>query len=88
MSPALRRLPDVRRLIDQKGYLKVWRSGRPDPLQAGMSQLDACLSSLGGEAAGWLVIFDRRPDQPPAEERTTAERAKTPAGRDVTVIRA
>ena len=55
---------------------------------AGLSQLDSYLASLGGAAAGWLILFDRRPDQPPVEERTTAERAKTPAGREVVVIRA
>jgi hypothetical protein len=35
-----------------------------------------------------LVIFDRRSDQPPIEERTTTEIAYTLGGRTVTVIRA
>jgi hypothetical protein len=34
------------------------------------------------------VIFDRRPDLPPVEERVAASPATTPAGRLVTVIRA
>ena len=66
--------------------LKVWRDGRPDPLAEGLEQLDGYLSGLG-LATGWLVIFDRRSDQGPIEERTTATEAVTPAGRRVTVVR-
>ena len=40
--------------------LKVWRAGRPDPLQAGLAQLDRYLVGLGLKT-GWLVIFDQRP---------------------------
>jgi len=39
-------------------------------------------------ATGWLVIFDQRRGQPPIAERTSAEAAHTPNGREVTVIRA
>jgi hypothetical protein len=67
--------------------LKVWRSRRPDPLVAGLAQLDAYLHGLG-LASGWLVIFDQRTGQPPIAERTTSEPALTPSGRQVTVIRA
>ncbi|ASC73487.1 hypothetical protein XM38_044540 [Halomicronema hongdechloris C2206] len=66
--------------------LKVWRQGRPDPLQAGLAQLDSYLARLG-EETGWLVIFDRRSGIPPIEERTTTERVTTPDGRRVTVVR-
>lgn len=66
--------------------LKVWRAGRPDPLQAGLAQLERYLAGLG-LAAGWLIIFDRRPDLLPITERTTTELAQTPTGRRVTVIR-
>lgn len=48
--------------------LKVWRSGRPDPLEAGLTQLCAYLERLGlGE--GTLIIFDQRRDAPPLPER-------------------
>ncbi len=59
--------------------LKIWREGRPDLLAGGLAQLDAYLSLLG-LGTGWLVIFDRREQQPPLEERTS--------GRRVTVVRA
>jgi hypothetical protein len=67
--------------------LKVWRDKRPDPLKKGLEQLDGYLARLGLET-GWLVIFDRRSDQPPIEERTTTENATTSRGRVVTVVRA
>ncbi|MGB3293851.1 MAG: hypothetical protein WBB01_12760 [Phormidesmis sp.] len=66
--------------------LKVWREGRPDPLSAGLKQLDQYLSRLS-VASGWLVIFDRRSGLPPIEERTTVERLETPNHRQITVIR-
>jgi type II secretory pathway predicted ATPase ExeA len=67
--------------------LKVWRDKRPDPLEKGLEQLDGYLARLGLET-GWLVIFDRRINQPPIEERTTTESATTSRGRVVTVVRA
>jgi hypothetical protein len=82
MDLCLRRGPDVLAL-----ELKVWRDGRPDPLAKGLAQLDRYLAGLG-LATGWLVIFDRRSNLEPVEERTLASRATTPGGRDVTVIRA
>lgn len=66
--------------------LKVWRPGRPDPLKAGLVQLDKYLAGLGLES-GWLVIFDRREGLPPMGERTTTEVAKTANGRQITAIR-
>ncbi|MEM7062955.1 MAG: ATP-binding protein [Cyanobacteria bacterium P01_B01_bin.77] len=66
--------------------LKVWREGRPDPLKAGLKQLDRYLAGLG-LMTGWLVIFDQRLDIPPIAERTTAEQAITPGNRSVSVIR-
>lgn len=66
--------------------LKVWREHRPDPLKAGLEQLDRYLAGLG-LSTGWLVIFDRRPDLPPIADRTTTETAVTTAGRSVQVIR-
>jgi hypothetical protein len=67
--------------------LKVWRDRRPDPLVKGLEQLDGYLARLGLDT-GWLVIFDRRSNQPPIEERTTTEIATTTNNRKVTVIRA
>ncbi|MGB3786764.1 MAG: ATP-binding protein [Phormidesmis sp.] len=66
--------------------LKVWRDGRPDPLQAGLAQLDAYLSRLGTDS-GWLIIFDRRSEISPLEDRTTVEVVETPKHRQVTVVR-
>jgi hypothetical protein len=66
--------------------LKVWREGRPDPLSEGLKQLDKYLSGLN-LGAGWLVIFDRRPNLPQLSDRTTTEIAQSPDGRTITVIR-
>ncbi|MCK6590812.1 MAG: ATP-binding protein [Polyangiaceae bacterium] len=67
--------------------LKVWRDGRRDPLEEGLEQLDGYLAGLG-LPSGWLVIFDQRSSTPPIAERTRQEPARTPSGRDVSVIRA
>jgi hypothetical protein len=67
--------------------LKVWRDGRPDPLAQGLKQLDGYLAGLG-LGRGWLMIFDRRSGQPPIADRTRRERAVTPGGREVEVVRA
>jgi hypothetical protein len=67
--------------------LKVWAPGRPDPLARGLAQLDEYLARLGLDA-GVLVVFDRRAEAAPIEERTRFEAARTDAGRAVTVLRA
>jgi hypothetical protein len=67
--------------------LKVWRDGRPDPLNEGLVQIDSYLNGLGLDS-GWLVIFDRRKDQPPIDQRTATEPASTASGKSATVIRA
>ncbi|MBE9060770.1 ATP-binding protein [cf. Phormidesmis sp. LEGE 11477] len=66
--------------------LKVWRDGRPDPLIRGLEQLDGYLGKLG-LGTGWLVIFDRREQIPPIEERITTELRETLKGRSVVVVR-
>ena len=66
--------------------LKVWRQGRPDPLNAGLAQLDKYLAGLSLET-GWLVIFDRREGLPPIGARTTTATDSTANGRQITVIR-
>ncbi len=67
--------------------LKVWVEGRKDPLSNGLRQLDAYLDRLGLDT-GVLVIFDRRPEAEEPEVRTRFERVDTPAGREVTLLRA
>jgi hypothetical protein len=67
--------------------LKVWRDGRPDPVEEGLEQLDGYLAGIG-ESSGWLVIFDRRGGQPLIEARTSAEPRRSPEGREVMVVRA
>jgi len=66
--------------------LKVWRDGAPDPLTAGLRQLDGYLAGLGLDT-GWLVIFDRRAGQPPIAERTACTEALSPQGRRIIVVR-
>ena len=66
--------------------LKVWRDGRGDPLSRGLEHLDQYLSRLGTEN-GWLVIFDRRSEALPIEERTVQEVCQSPKGHSITVIR-
>lgn len=66
--------------------LKVWRDGKPDPLAEGLSQLDDYLNGLELDT-GLLVIFYERSGLPDIPERTTTERATSPAGRVITVIR-
>lgn len=65
--------------------LKVWRQGRPSPLERGLEQLDRYLAGLG-LGSGWLVIFDQREGQGPMAERTRTEAAVTQGGRSVVVI--
>ena len=67
--------------------LKVWRDGAPDPLAEGLRQLDGYLSGLELDS-GWLVLFDRRADQPPIAERTSSQALTSPQGRAIQVIRA
>jgi hypothetical protein len=66
--------------------LKVWRDGRPDPLAAGLEQLDRYLAGLGLQM-GWLVIFDQRSGLGAMGDRTTTEQATSPTGKSITVIR-
>jgi hypothetical protein len=67
--------------------LKVWRDGEPDPLSEGLLQIEGYLKGLTLNS-GWLVIFDRRSDQPRIRERTYTESARTESGKVITVIRA
>jgi hypothetical protein len=78
------RLGDVTLALE----LKVWGNGRPDPLLPdGLAQLDGYLDGLG-LATGWLVVFDERSQAEATVVRTRRERARSPAGREITVIHA
>ncbi|GAA2215792.1 hypothetical protein GCM10009850_112600 [Nonomuraea monospora] len=79
--------PDGRRLIQREAMeLKVWRPGAQDPQPEGLTQLDRYLDRLT-LPTGVLVIFDRRPEAPPWQERGGFDQATTPSGRQVTVLR-
>jgi hypothetical protein len=67
--------------------MKVWRTGKPDPLTDGLTQLDSYLDRLSLDT-GVLVIFDRRTQAPPVTERTVFDQATSPAGRPITILRA
>ncbi|MGP3930252.1 ATP-binding protein [Nonomuraea sp. KM88] len=80
--------PDGERLMQREAMeLKVWRAGKDDPLPDGLAQLDRYLDRLT-LTTGVLVIFDRRPEAPPWNERGSLEQATTPAGRHITLLRA
>ncbi|MEV4841513.1 hypothetical protein AB0K05_43925, partial [Nonomuraea sp. NPDC049486] len=80
--------PDGERLVQREAMeLKVWRAGKDDPLSDGLAQLDGYLDRLS-LTTGVLVIFDRRPEAPPWNQRGAFEEATTPSGRQVTVLRA
>ncbi|MCB9553905.1 MAG: AAA-like domain-containing protein [Myxococcales bacterium] len=67
--------------------LKVWRDKRPDPLEAGLSQLDGYLARMG-LPSGALVIFDQRTAREAITTRVRVESARSPEGREVLVLRA
>lgn len=67
--------------------LKVRHHNSADPLQDGLTQLDTYLDRFGLHE-GTLVIFDRRRNAPPINERTTVTETITPTGKAVTVVRA
>jgi hypothetical protein len=67
--------------------LKVWRPDASNPLAEGLAQLDAYLDRLDLDT-GVLVLFDRRPSAAPIAERTRFDKATSPSGRAVTLLRA
>lgn len=69
--------------------IKVWAPGEPDPLAEGLLQMDAYCARLLPDAA-WLLLFDRRPAGRRRKKVTVGEpqKLRTPAGREVLVIRA
>jgi hypothetical protein len=77
----------VRAIQREAIELKVWRRGESDPLAEGLQQLDRYLDRLN-LPTGTLAIFDRRPSAAPIHERTVITDAVTPAGRQITLLRA
>ncbi|MCB9542824.1 MAG: hypothetical protein H6703_10290 [Myxococcales bacterium] len=67
--------------------LKVWHDKKPDPIDAGLDQLDGDLTRLG-LATGALVVFDRRTHRPPIADRLHHTTTTSPAGRAIRVLRA
>jgi AAA-like domain len=67
--------------------LKVWRSHRPDPKDAGLAQLEGYLNRIE-QAMGWLVIFDRRQNALEIADRLNTEMIETATGKKITLIRA
>ncbi len=67
--------------------LKVWREKKRDPQNEGIEQLESYLARLGLNE-GWLLIFDRRKNALPIEERLSTQVVTTENQRSITVIRA
>jgi hypothetical protein len=65
--------------------LKVQRDDRRNQLTRGLVQLDRYLARLGLET-GWLIIFDRRANLGPIEDRVRTEIHPTETGRSIAVI--
>ncbi len=67
--------------------LKVWREKKRDPLEKGLEQLEGYLERVGVKR-GVLVIFDRRAEAKPVEERVERSEVRTKKGHKVTLLRA
>jgi hypothetical protein len=65
--------------------LKVWRDGRPDPLDQGLEQLSSYLERLGLDD-GTLILFDGRPQAPPPPERCSQSETEH-RGRRIRILR-
>ena len=65
--------------------IKVQRDDRRNQLVRGLEQIDRYLARLGLDS-GWLVIFDRRREVLPIEERLRSELHLTEHDRQITVI--
>jgi hypothetical protein len=67
--------------------LKVWRAGQANPLTKGLQQLDAYIDQLG-LTTGWLVIFDQRENPELPGKDLGLETVTSPAGRNITLVKA
>ena len=66
--------------------VKVWRTGRKDPLIEGLLQMQRYLHRLDLNA-GFLVIFDQRSEAAIWEQRMQVEGAQTTDAKSVVVLR-
>ncbi|WP_462188644.1 MULTISPECIES: ATP-binding protein [unclassified Frankia] len=74
------------RQVQREGFeIKAWRTGRSNPLKAGLLQLDRYLDRLQ-LPTGTLAIFDQRTNAPPIDERTAITTVTSPAGRCITLL--
>ncbi len=74
-------------MSDVSPQSKVCTSKKADPLGQGLVHLDGYLARLG-LATGTLVLFDRRANAEPIEQRCGVSFERTPGGRQVRVVRA
>jgi len=80
------RTPDNAQHVQREAIeIKAWRAGKPNPLRAGLKQLDRHLDRLRLDT-GTLALFDQRPDAPAIDERTTLTTTTSPAGRVITLL--
>jgi hypothetical protein len=78
--------PDGKSALQREAIeLKVRTEDTGDPLAGGLVQLDGYLSRLGLDS-GVLLIFDRRPSVVKRSLDPRFEHARTPSGRDVTLL--
>lgn len=79
---------DGRRREQREAFeLKIWPDKKKDPFEAGLAQLDRYLDRIN-VPTGVLVIFDRRADADPINERTRINEVVSPTGRPITLLRA
>jgi len=80
------RTPDNAQHVQREAIeIKAWRAGKPNPLRAGLKQLDRHLDRLRLDT-GTLALFDQRPGAPAIDERTTLTTTTSPAGRVITLL--
>ena len=65
--------------------VKVWRTGRANPVTEGLTQLEKYLDGLDLET-GWLMIFDQRRGRRRVKKEAHTETGETPGGKRVTVV--
>jgi hypothetical protein len=66
--------------------LEVRYHAEADPLGEGLEQLDDYSTRMGLDT-GTLIVFGRRRNAPPVQERGEFLEESTPSGRTVTVLR-
>jgi hypothetical protein len=74
-----------RRIQREAIEIKTWRTGRSNPLPAGLRQLDRYLARLRLDT-GTLALFDQRADAPAIDTRTRLAATTSPAGRAITLL--